>query len=134
MNYWLLKTEPETYSWENLLTDKNTVWDGVKNFQARKNLKAMKKGDKVFIYHTGDEKAAVGIARVSKEAYPDPKDKDWVVVEISPEKKLKRPVTLKEVKADKKLAAMVLARNARLSVQPVKSEEADRIIELSNAK
>lgn len=134
MDYWLLKTEPETYSWDDLVRDKKTVWDGVKNFQARKNLKAMKKGDWVFVYHTGTEKSAIGIAKVTKEAYPDPKDKDWVVVEIAPTKKLKRPVTLAEVKADKKLTAMVLTRNARLSVQPVKKEEADRVIELSESK
>jgi predicted RNA-binding protein with PUA-like domain len=134
MDYWLLKTEPETYSWDNLVNDKNTVWDGVKNFQARNNLKAMKKGDKVFVYHTGTEKAVVGMAKVTKAAYTDPKDDEWLVVEIAPEKKLKRPVTLAEVKADKKLQAMALVKYARLSVQPVKKEEADRVIELSEKK
>ena len=134
MNYWLLKTEPETYSWDNLVHDKKTVWDGVKNFQARKNMKAMKKGDMVFIYHTGSEKTVVGIAKVSSEAYPDPKEKEWVVIEISPEKKLKRGVTLAETKSDKSLSAMALVKYARLSVQPVKKEEFLRIIELSEAK
>ncbi|MBX2946461.1 MAG: EVE domain-containing protein [Cyclobacteriaceae bacterium] len=134
MNYWLLKTEPETYSWANLVHDKKTVWDGVKNFQARKNLNTMKTGDRVFIYHTGDEKAIVGIAMIKKEAYPDPKDKEWVVVELAPEKELKRAVTLAEVKADKKLGGMALVKYARLSVQPVMQEEFDRILELSNKK
>lgn len=134
MDYWLLKTEPETYSWDNLVKDKNTVWDGVKNFQARNNLKAMKKGDKVFVYHTGTEKAVVGTAKVTKAAYADPKDDEWLVIEIAPERKLKRPVALAEVKADKKLQTMALVKYARLSVQPVKKEEADRVIELSEKK
>lgn len=134
MSYWLLKTEPETYSWNDLVKDKKTVWDGVKNFQARNNLKAMKNGDWVFIYHTGSEKAVIGIAQVKKEAYPDPKDKEWLVVELVPEKALKRGVTLAEVKADKKLAGMALVKYARLSVQPVKKEEFDRILELSEKK
>lgn len=134
MNYWLLKTEPETYSWADLVRDKKTVWDGVKNFQARNNLKAMKSGDLVFIYHTGSEKSIVGIARLNKEAYPDPKDKEWIVVELSPEKILKNPVTLAMVKADKKLTAMALVKYARLSVQPVKVEEFGRILELSRTK
>lgn len=134
MNYWLLKTEPETYSWDDLVRDKKTVWDGVKNFQARKNMKAMKKGDTVFIYHTGSEKAVVGIAKVTKEAFADPKDKEWVVIELSPEKKLKRAVTLAETKADKNLSAMALVKYARLSVQPVKKEEFLRVMELSEAK
>lgn len=134
MNYWLLKTEPETYSWDNLVHDKKTVWDGVKNFQARKNLKAMKKGDCVYVYHTGTEKAIVGMAKVVKEAYPDPNDKEWVVIEISADKKLKRSVTLAEVKAEKKLKDMALAKYARLSVQPVKKEEADYVNTLSGTK
>ena len=131
MNYWLLKTEPGTYSWDDLVRDKKTVWDGVKNFQARNNLKAMRKGDPVFIYHTGDEKAIVGLAKVSREAYPDPKEKEWLVVEIAPDKKLRRPVSLSEVKGDKKLAGMALVKYARLSVQAVKIEEWDRILELT---
>lgn len=134
MNYWLLKTEPDTYSWNDLVKDKKTVWDGVKNFQARKNMKAMKTGDWVFIYHTGAEKSAVGIAEVKKEAYADPKDKEWLVVELVPKKALKRGVSLAEVKADKKLADMALVKYARLSVQPVKKEEFDRILELSEQK
>jgi predicted RNA-binding protein with PUA-like domain len=131
MNYWLVKTEPETYSWENLVKDKKTTWDGVRNFQARSNIKGMKKGDTVFIYHTGDEKAVIGTAKVLKEHYPDPGDNDWAAIDLAPEKKLKNPVSLSQVKADKRLANMVLVRASRLSVQPVKSEEFDLIMELS---
>ena len=131
MNYWLLKTEPETFSWGDLVRDKKAVWDGVRNFQARKNLKEMKKGDLAFIYHTGDEKAVVGISTVTKEAYPEPKDPDWVAIDLAPDKPLKNPVTLARVKQDKSLQKMVLVRAARLSVQPVSKEEYERILELS---
>lgn len=131
MNYWLLKTEPDTFSWDDLVRDKTAVWDGVRNFQARSNLKAMKKGDHAFFYHTGDEKSVIGIAEISKEAYPEPKDKDWIAVDIKPVKKLKNPVELGTIKKDKRLANMVLVRVARLSVQPVKSEEFDLVIALS---
>lgn len=131
MNYWLMKTEPDTFSWDDLVRDKKTGWDGVRNFQARNHLKAIKKGDTVFFYHTGDDKAIVGIAKVLKENYPDPKDNEWVAVEIAPVKKLKKPVTLAQIKADKRLANMVLVKASRLSVQPVKAEEYDLIIALS---
>jgi predicted RNA-binding protein with PUA-like domain len=131
MNYWLMKTEPSTYSWENLQKDKKTGWDGVRNFQARNNLKAMKKGDLALIYHSMDDKAVVGIAKIVKEAYPDPKDKDWVMVDIAPHQKIKNPVTLGQIKADKRFNNMVLVKNSRLSVQPVKPEEFDMIIALS---
>lgn len=131
MNYWLVKTEPDTYSWDDLVKDKKAVWDGVRNFQARSNMKAMKKGDTVFIYHTGDEKAVIGTGKISKEHYPEPADKDWVVVEITPDKKLKNPVSLARIKSDKRLANMVLVRAARLSVQPVRPEEFDIVLELS---
>lgn len=134
MNYWLMKTEPSTYSWEDLEKDKKTVWDGVRNFQARNNLKAMKKGDQVFIYHSMDDKAVVGIAKITKEFFPDPKDNDWASVEISPVKKLKKPVTLAQVKADKRLSDMVLVRVSRLSVQPVKPQEYDIVLELSEGR
>jgi len=134
MNYWLMKTEPSTYSWEDLEKDKKTVWDGVRNFTARNNLKAMKKGDQVFIYHSMEDKAVVGIAKITKEFFPDPKDKDWASVEITPVKKLKKPVTLAEVKADKRLRDMALVRLSRLSVQPVKPDEYDIVLELSEGK
>lgn len=131
MSYWLLKTEPGTFSWEDLVRDKKAVWDGVRNFQARKNLKEMKKGDLAFIYHTGDEKAVVGISMVTKEAYPEAKDPAWVAVDLAPDRPLKKPVTLARVKQDKSLQKMVLVRAARLSVQPVSKEEYERILELS---
>jgi len=134
MGYWLMKTEPGTYSWEDLVKDKKTTWDGVRNFQARNNIKAMKKGDLVFIYHSGEGKEIVGIAKITKEHFPDPKDKDWPVVEISPVKKLKKSITLATVKATKKLANMVLVKSSRLSVQPVRDAEFDSIIEMSEAK
>jgi len=131
MNYWLLKTEPDTFSWNDLVRDKKAVWDGVRNFQARSNMKAMKKGDWAFIYHTGDEKSVIGIAEVAREFYPEPNDPDWVAVDLKPLRKLKSPVALSAIKADKSFANMVLVKVARLSVQPVKKEEFDRVLELS---
>ena len=131
MNYWLMKTEPGTFSWNDLVRDKKAVWDGVRNFQARNNLKAMKKGDLAFIYHSMDDKAVVGISEITREHFPDPKDKDWAAVEIKPVSKLKNAVTLGAVKQEKKLANMVLVNNSRLSVQPVKREEFDLVIGMS---
>ena len=126
-----MKTEPGTYSWDDLVRDKKTTWDGVRNFQARNNLKAMKKGDIVFVYHSGEEKSIIGLAEITKEFFPDPKDKEWSAVEISSKKKLKKPVSLPTIKSDKRLANMYLVRAARLSVQPVKKEEFDCVIKLS---
>ena len=134
MNYWLLKTEPDTFSWDDLVRDKKTGWDGVRNFQARSHLKAMKKGDLAFVYHTGEEKSVVGIAKITRENYPDPKDNEWVAVEIAPVNKLKNPVTLAQIKADKRFINMVLVKASRLSVQPVKKEEFDMIVALSEGK
>lgn len=134
MNYWLVKTEPDTFSWDDLEKAGKTTWDGVRNFQARSNLKSMKKDDLVFVYHTGDEKAVVGIAKVVKEHYPDPKDSDWAVVDLTPERALKKPVTLSQVKSTKSLATMVLVRASRLSVQPVKEEEFKKILALASDK
>ena len=134
MNYWLLKTEPDSYSWDDLVKDKKTVWDGVRNFQARSNMKKMEKGDVVFVYHTGEEKAIVGQAQVTKSAYPDPKDAEWVVIELSAGKSLKKTVSLAQIKSDKRLSDMVLVRASRLSVQPVKPSEYDLIMGLSEAK
>lgn len=131
MNYWLVKTEPGTYSWEDLVRDKKAVWDGVRNFQARNNLKAMKKGDIVFVYHSGEEKAVIGIAKILKAAYPDPKDKDWIVVDLVADRKLKKPITLSTIKATKKLNNMVLVKSSRLSVQPVREDEFNKVVELS---
>lgn len=134
MNYWLMKSEPSTYSWSDLERDKKATWDGVRNFQARNNLKAMKKDDLVFIYHSNEDKAIIGIAKISKENYPDPKAKDWIVVDITPLKKLATPVSLAQIKADKRFADMVLVRSSRLSVQPVKKEEYDLVIKVSEGK
>jgi predicted RNA-binding protein with PUA-like domain len=131
MNYWLVKSEPDVYSWEDLLKDKSTVWDGVRNFQARNNLKAMKKGDLAFFYYSNEGKAIIGVTEISKEAFPDPKDPNWVAVELKPKRKLRTEITLADIKADKKLASMVLINNSRLSVQPVKPEEFDYILALS---
>lgn len=131
MNYWLVKTEPETYSWSDFVKDKKTTWDGVRNFQARSHIKAMQKGDIVFFYHTGDEKSIIGTAKVLKEHYPEPKDKDWMAIDLAPDKKLKKPISLSQIKADKRLGNMVLVRASRLSVQPVKPEEFEIIMSLS---
>ncbi len=131
MNYWLMKTEPGTFSWDDLVKDKEAVWDGVRNFQARNNLKAMKKGDLAFIYHSMDDKAVVGIAEITREHFPDPKDKDWAAVEIKPVKKLKNAVNLTAIKGEKRLTDMVLVKNSRLSVQPVKQAEFDMVIGMS---
>jgi len=133
MNYWLVKTEPDSYAWGNLVKDKKTVWDGVRNFQARGNMKKMEKGDVVLFYHTGAEKAIVGEAKVTKAAYPDPTDAEWVVIELASVKSLKKPVTLAQIKSDKRLSDMVLVRASRLSVQPVKASEYDLITVLSEA-
>ena len=117
-NYWLLKTEPSTYSWDDLVREKTAVWDGVSNPVALRNLAAMKAGDDALIYHTGAEKAVVGLARVTKPSYPDPKAKDpkLLVVELSPVRKLARPVTLQEIKADPEFRESALVRQGRLSV------------------
>jgi len=124
MAFWLLKTEPSTYSWGDLVKAKRATWDGVKNPTALRNMREMKVGDLAFIYHTGDEKAIVGIAKVVKAAYPDPKagDESLVVVDLEPVKPLKAPVTLASVKADKQYAAWALVRIPRLSVMPVTPE------------
>ncbi len=128
---WLVKEEPENYSYAKFVADKTTVWAGVKNPVAQRNLREMKKGDRVFFYHTGKEKAIIGTATVSKTAYPDPKAANLVVVELAAGKALKRPVTLAEVKADKRFATMPLVRIARLSVQPVTDEQWDLIEAMS---
>ncbi len=128
---WLVKEEPDNYSYGRFQADGTTVWAGVKNPVAQKNLRAMKKGEKVFFYHTGKEKAVIGTATVAVEAYPDPKTASLVVVELAAGKALKRPVTLAEIKADKRFATMPLVRLPRLSVQPVTDEEWDMIETLS---
>ena len=130
---WLVKEEPENYSYTTFLKDRTTVWAGVRNPVAQRNLREMKKGDRVFFYHTGKEKQIVGTATVLKVAYPDPKDKggNLVVVELAAGKALKRPVTLAEIKADKRFADMPLVRIARLSVQPVTDDQWELIETIS---
>ena len=130
---WLVKEEPENYSYSKFLTDRTTVWAGVRNPVAQRNLREMQKGDRVFFYHTGKEKAVIGIATVSKTAYPDPKDDKLVVVELAAGKALKRPVTLAEIKADKRFKDMPLVRIARLSVQPVTDDQWEMIESMSKS-
>lgn len=128
-NHWLLKTEPSTYSWDDLEREGTAVWDGVKNPVALRNLAAMRPGDDALIYHTGDEKAAVGLARVTKAAYPDPKGKDakLLVVELTPVKRLSRSVTLTEIKADPLFQDSPLVRQGRLSVVPLSEAQFARL-------
>ncbi|MFA5910869.1 MAG: EVE domain-containing protein [Vicinamibacterales bacterium] len=128
---WLVKEEPENYSYARFQADGSTVWAGVKNPVAQRNLQSMKKGEPVFFYHTGKEKAVIGTATVAVEAYPDPKNANLVVVELAAGKPLKRPVTLAEIKADKRFADMPLVRIPRLSVQPVTDEQWDMIEAMS---
>jgi predicted RNA-binding protein with PUA-like domain len=134
--YWLVKQEPEAYSWDDLVKDGRTTWTGVRNFQARNNLRTMKKGDLVFFYHSVSEKQVVGVARVDKEHYPDPtaKEGDWSVVDLVPVKRLSRPVTLEQIKADKTLREMKLVRQSRLSVTPLTDVEFKRLLELAETK
>jgi predicted RNA-binding protein with PUA-like domain len=136
MAYWLVKSEPFKYSWDQFVKDKQTFWDGVRNYGARNNLKAMKKGDEVFFYHSNEGVEIVGIAKVVKEHYQDPTTDEaaWVVVDLKPVKKLKKSVTLAQIKADKKLADMDLVRLGRLSVQSVKSEEWETVLKLAGEK
>src|SRR6185503_7616792 len=132
-NYWLVKQEPEAYSWDDFVKDGGTSWTGVRNFQARNNLRAMKKGDVVFFYHSVSDKQVVGIATVAKEAYPDSSadEGDWSAVDLKALKAVKRPVTLDQIKADSILKEMKLVRQSRLSVTPVTEKQAKRLLELS---
>ena len=136
MAYWLIKSEPFKYSWDQFEKDKQTFWDGVRNYAARLHLRAMKKGDLAFFYHSNEGTEIVGIAKVVKEAYQDPTtdDTNWVAVDFKPHKKLKKPVSLAQIKADKRLAAMALVRLGRLSVQPVTEEEWAIVLEMAGEK
>jgi predicted RNA-binding protein with PUA-like domain len=136
MNYWLVKSEPETYSWSQFLKDGKTAWTGVRNYAARLNLRAMKSGDRVFFYHSGAEKSVVGLARLAREFYPDmtAEEGDWSCVDLAAEKVLTRPVTLAEVKADKILKEMVLAKQSRLSVSRVTAAQFERLLKLAETK
>ena len=135
-NYWVVKQEPEAYSWQTFLKDKRTAWTGVRNFQARNNLRSMGKDDLVLFYHSVSEKQIVGLARVEKEHYPDPSAKgekgDWVAVDLVPFKALKTPVSLEQLKSDKLLKEMKLVRQSRLSVTPVTKTEFERVLELAS--
>lgn len=134
MNYWLVKSEPNAYSWDDLVTDTWTHWDGVRNYQARNNLKAMKKGDLVLFYHSVKAKEVVGYAKVSKEFYQDPTtdDERWVVVDLIPEKKLNKAVTLQQIKGDERLNNIALVKQSRLSVMPIQKEEFDIILAIGS--
>ncbi|HYI38867.1 MAG TPA: EVE domain-containing protein [Allosphingosinicella sp.] len=130
MAHWLMKSEPGSYGWDALVSDGGTEWDGVRNAAARLHLKAMKLGDEAFFYHSGEERAVVGIMRIAREAQPDPKDSDWVSVAVEPVRAL-GPVALKTIKAEPRLAAMELIRQSRLSVAPVRDSEWKAILELA---
>ena len=133
MARWLMKSEPESYGWDDLVRDGGTEWDGVRNNAARRHLKAMRKGDEALFYHSMSDKALVGIMRIVRAAQPDPKDANWVSVRVEPVRPLARPVTLAEIKAEPRLKAMELIRQSRLSVAPVRDEEWDVVLELSEA-
>jgi len=134
MKYWLIKSEPFKYSWDQFVKDGRTFWDGVRNYGARNNLRAMERGDHVFFYHSNEGLAIVGIAEVIKEAYQDPTtdDTNWVVVDLKPFKKLQRPVTLAEIKAEPFLKDMDLIRLSRQSVGAVREKEYRKILEMAN--
>ena len=132
MNYWLVKQEPSTYSFDDFVKEKKTDWTGVRNYQARNFLRDMKKGDGVLFYHSGDEKAVVGHASVSKSAYPDPTDEAWIAVELKAGKRLKQPVPLSDVKAEKKLANILLVKNGRISVMPLTEVEYNQIVRMGS--
>ncbi len=136
MAYWLVKSEPDVYSWEQLQKDKETTWDGVRNYSARLNLMAMKKGDQAFYYHSNEGMEIVGIVKISKTFFQDPttEDERWVSVSIKPFKKLKNPVSLADIKNEKDMAQMDLVRLGRLSVQKVRDEEWEKVLEMSNHK
>ena len=130
-NYWIVKSEPAAYSWADFIADGRTAWTGVRNFQARNNLKAMRKGDRAFFYHSVTGKAVVGIAQVDREAYPDPTDLEWSCVDLVPVKALVTPVTLEQIKTDPALAGIALVKQSRLSVIPLAAPAYKKILKLS---
>lgn len=131
MNYWLVKQEPESYSFDDLLRDGKTDWTGVRNYQARNNLRAMRIGDRVLFYHSVSEKSIVGLAEVSRTEFPDPTDEKWIAVEIKPSRKLTKPVNLEQIKAEKSLENIPLIKHSRLSVMPLTETEFETIVKLS---
>ena len=134
MAYWLMKSEPESYGWDDLVRDGGTEWDGVRNNAARLHLRAMKAGDEAFLYHSMSDKAVVGIMRIARGPQPDPKDPNWVSVRVEPVRPLPSPVTLQAIKAEPKLAKMELIRQSRLSVAPVRDEEWALILEMAGER
>ena len=134
MAYWLIKSEPGTFGWADLVRDRRTVWDGVRNFQARNNLRAMQRDDLALFYHSVSERSIPGVARVVADPYPDPKAPDWTVVDVEPAFALTRPVSLDEIKEQKGLKEMILLKQSRLSVQPVKKAEFDAIVKLGGKR
>jgi predicted RNA-binding protein with PUA-like domain len=134
MAYWLMKSEPAAYSWDDLVRDGGTEWDGVRNNAARLHLKTMKAGDEAFLYHSMSDKAVVGIMRITREAQADPKDAEWVSVQVEPVRALGRPVTLAQIKAEPSLSSMELIRQSRLSVAPVRAEEWRKVLEMAGEK
>src|SRR5215470_1699525 len=135
-SHWLVKSEPSTYSWDDLVRDRKTVWDGVRNPEARNHLGAMKKGDLVLFYHSGDGKAVVGVAKVVRESFPDPKadDPKWLAVELAPVKPLARPVSLAEIKQQRALASIPLVKRGRLSVMPLDAKAFTAILALGGTR
>ena len=134
MNYWLLKSEPNAWSWNDQVNEGSSMWDGVRNYQARNNLMKMKKGDQCFFYHSVNEKSVIGIVEVVKEFYPDPTDNSgkFVVVDVKAKIRLKNPVSLEKIKMEKKLKNLALIKQSRLSVMPLKKIEWEKIIKMSN--
>lgn len=135
MNYWLVKSEPNAYSWDDLCKGGDVIWDGIRNYQARNFLKVMKKGDQAFYYHSGKDREIVGIAEIIEEAYPDPKDKEekgWVNVKIKATQKLNQPVSLDQIKQEDMLSEMILLKQSRLSVMPVAKNEFNHILKLGS--
>lgn len=128
MNYWMVKTEPNSYSWEDFVKKGEDVWDGVRNYQARNFLREMHTGDPVLFYHSGKEKAVVGVAEVSREAFPDPKDEAWVAVGLKVKRAIAKPVSLEKIKSEDRLSAMLMLRQSRLSVMSVDRDEFNLIL------
>jgi predicted RNA-binding protein with PUA-like domain len=130
MNYWMVKTEPSSYSWEDFFQKGEDIWDGVRNYQARNFLKEMKIGDPVLFYHSGKDKAIVGVAEVSQEAFPDPKDESWVAVGLKTNRALKNPVTLERIKADERLSGLLMLKQSRLSVMAVEKGDFELLLKM----
>lgn len=136
MNHWLVKTEPESYSWQDFVKEGRAAWTGVRNFQARNNLRAMRKGDPVFFYHSGNEKQIVGLARVARQAYPDPTadEGDWTAVDLTSVKNVTKPVALAAIKADSGVKDIPMVKNSRLSVTPLTGDQFERLLTLAETK